>query len=272
MSDRFAEDFAVGFVPGPSGRLFLTKIAPPAPTKGSLLIVPPFAEEMNCSRRFMSGLARALAKSGVACWIVDLWGTGDSEGDFATADLNVWCADIAHISAWLAERDGAAPRRLGIRLGASLAAAADQPAQALIMIQPVLNGQTFTTQFLRVRIAAGMAAGRRETAKQLREISAKGTQLSVAGYRLSPSLVSQLDGFSLDQVDIDGKGLVSWYETQRTVAEDAPRRLSPPQAWLAHVAHDRLVAAEPFWSIQEPTVPPGLIETVCADLQMPVAT
>jgi hypothetical protein len=48
--------------------------------------VPPFAEEMNKSRRMIAEVGRRLEGSGVGMLLVDLFGTGDSEGEFAQAD------------------------------------------------------------------------------------------------------------------------------------------------------------------------------------------
>ncbi len=60
----------------------------------ALLILPPFAEEMNCCRRVFASLAATLAgtpaaagtaadpATGIDCFLPDFYGTGDSEGDF----------------------------------------------------------------------------------------------------------------------------------------------------------------------------------------------
>ena len=49
---------------------------------GAVLYVHPLAEEMNKSRRMAALQARALAASGWVVLQVDLFGCGDSDGDF----------------------------------------------------------------------------------------------------------------------------------------------------------------------------------------------
>ena len=58
-------------------------------TKGSILYIHPFAEEMNKSRRMAALQARALAKAGYAVLQLDLLGCGDSSGDFGDALIDI---------------------------------------------------------------------------------------------------------------------------------------------------------------------------------------
>src|SRR5690242_13967142 len=52
-----------------------------APRHLSFVYVPPFAEEMNLARRMAALQARALAAVGIGVLLLDLFGTGDSDGD-----------------------------------------------------------------------------------------------------------------------------------------------------------------------------------------------
>ena len=52
------------YVTGSAGRLFVTCFAPPDGTDTWLLFVPPFAEEMNKSRRMMARLGHELFNNG----------------------------------------------------------------------------------------------------------------------------------------------------------------------------------------------------------------
>ena len=91
---------------------------------------------------------------------------------------------------------------LGVRLGALLAAAVasglPQPVARAVFWQPVVDGQRFVTQFLRLRVAASLMEDRKETVGALRERSQGGETLEVAGYELSPALLEQLDALRLD--------------------------------------------------------------------------
>ena len=55
---------------------------PQVPARGAILYVHPFAEEMNNSRRMAALQARAFSALGFAVLQIDLFGCGDSCGDF----------------------------------------------------------------------------------------------------------------------------------------------------------------------------------------------
>lgn len=111
------------YVQGSRGKIFILLRQPPRP-KSAVLVVPPFAEEMNKSRTMLTRLSRALALRGVATVVPDLYGTGDSEGDFAEASWEIWQDDLQCASAWCMSRGIAVSGLLAIRFGAALAIAA----------------------------------------------------------------------------------------------------------------------------------------------------
>ena len=65
--------------------------------KGCVLNIHPFAEEMNKSRRMAALQARALAKAGYAVLQIDLFGCGDSSGDFGDASWQDWVGDVVRL-------------------------------------------------------------------------------------------------------------------------------------------------------------------------------
>jgi exosortase A-associated hydrolase 2 len=83
------------FLPAGPRALFALHHEPTAPVRGAIVYVPPFGEEMNKSRRMAALQARALAAAGWHVLQIDLFGTGDSEGDFAEATWDAWLEDIA---------------------------------------------------------------------------------------------------------------------------------------------------------------------------------
>src|SRR5579875_280343 len=94
------------FLAGPAGPIFATYYAARR-TIGrglSLVYVPPFAEEMNCSRRMAALQARRLADIGIGALLIDLYGTGESGGGFADARWRTWLGDIAAAAIWLKSR------------------------------------------------------------------------------------------------------------------------------------------------------------------------
>src|SRR3546814_18352731 len=113
---------------------------------------------MNRSRRMAALQARALAALGIDVLLLDLFGTGDSAGDFRDARWEIWREDAMAAVAWLGARCGGRVGLWGLRLGTLLAAevAAEMQAPRLLLWQPVLSGERHLTQFLRLRVAAGL--------------------------------------------------------------------------------------------------------------------
>lgn len=260
------------FLDGGAGPVFCLYHPPAAGVtpRGGLLYLPPFAEEMNRSRAMAAMLARALAADGIGTLILDPHGTGDSAGDFADGRWTIWRDDAAAALDWLADQTGGPCAVLGLRLGAlmtlSLQSVHESGPARLILWQPVLNGNQFLTQFLRIRMAAGLtgdsSAAGGETTKDLRARLDAGETVEVAGYDLTPGLAADLDGLKL--ADFDPRPApVHWFEV---VGEDG--REAPPaarkqaEAWQAAGVDVTLetVTGEPFWSLQETTTAPALIE------------
>src|SRR5215472_18869506 len=82
---------------------------------GGVVFVPPFAEEMNLSRRMVALQARMLAAAGVSVLLVDLYGTGDSAGDFSEARWALWVEDVLAAADWLEIREQTPTALWGLR-------------------------------------------------------------------------------------------------------------------------------------------------------------
>jgi len=250
--------------------------APAAPLRGALLYLHPWAEEMNKARRMAALQARALAADGWAVLQLDLHGCGDSAGDFGDASWESWREDVARGLEWLhATVGGQAPQTpglWGLRLGALLALDyAAQPAgrapSQLLLWQPVLQGASHLTQFLRLRVAAQMLGdGGAETGTgALRAALAAGEALEIAGYTLSPALASAID--QLDALRLAPPCPVHWLEV--VAAEGRPL---PPaaqrvlQAWQSAAGRAQTVAGPQFWASQEIAEAPALLDATRAML------
>jgi exosortase A-associated hydrolase 2 len=263
-------------IAGPSGPLFAVYYAPRegAPSNGTVLYCPPFAEEMNRSRRMAALQARALAAAGFGTLVLDFFGTGDSAGDFRDASLSRWLGDVMAAADWLAARSGKTPLLWGLRLGAliAVAAAARQPGRfkRLLLWQPVTDGKVMLTQFLRVRVAATMAdGGAGEKVEHLRARFAAGESVEVAGYELAAALAQEIDGLRMDALVLAGDTSIDWFE----VAAEASDRLLPGSQRLVeqwqksgHATSAAVIVGDPFWSLQEITLAPGLIAATTAAL------
>jgi exosortase A-associated hydrolase 2 len=263
------------------GERFCLFHPPVGAPRGALLYVHPFAEELNRSRRMAALQARALAAAGYGVLQIDLHGCGDSSGDFVDARWDGWKRDLHAASAWLDARLGQPLTLLGLRLGAALALdvareAASAPA-AVVLWQPVLAGQGFMTQFLRLRIAADMLAGgdgnqARAGIAALRAALARGETLEVAGYELHPELVRAID--ALDPTVLAPRGLpLHWFEVA-AVAERpiAPAAANTARAWraLGVQVQQRQVVGQQFWASPEIVDCPALVAATCDALKEPL--
>ena len=248
------------FLGAPGRRIFALLREPVGrPRGGTVLVVPPFAEEMNKSRRMITETAQRLCDAGRPVLLPDLFGTGDSEGEFRDARIDLWLEDLELACSFAAGRGSPVEAVLAVRLGCGLAVAAARrgalPVEAATAWwQPALDGKRHLAQFLRLRVAAGSMRGDvPETVEGLRERSAGGEMLTVAGYDLSPALVKGLESLAADTLP-PGSGRLHWFEFVRDAGAAAPlpatRFVERARASGASVTIET-VAAEPFWLSSE---------------------
>jgi len=157
--------------------------------KGSILYLHPFAEEMHKSRCMAALQARHFAQAGYAVLQVDLTGCGDSSGDFADATWQAWLNDARRAHDWLSSRHAAPVSLWGLRIGASLAvelASTLPDIEQLLLWQPVVNGEQYLNQFLRIKLAGEMLSqGQAQNGtKALRASLEAGSNIEVGGYML----------------------------------------------------------------------------------------
>ena len=229
--------------------------------KRGIVYVHPFCEEMNKARRMAALQSRRLAAAGYAVLQIDLFGCGDSSGDFGDARWRIWKQDLQAAVGWLNSRVGGPVSLWGLRLGAMLAADIARDSgmgiRQLLLWQPVSSGEQFLTQFLRLRLAAEMlAVGAAQTGvRELREMLARGTPLEIAGYDLHPELAAEIEGLRLADL-VPAVKRVHYLE----VTAQAEPKLSPAsqralEAWRMKGLDVRAAAVtgEPFWSTIEVT-------------------
>lgn len=254
------------FVDGGGHRLFGLHIVPTGPVRAAALYVPPFAEEMNRCRSHAAAQARALAAQGVHCLLIDLFGTGESDGAFEQAGWDSWHADVAAAALHLQAQSGHAPVLWGARTGALLAArVASQgatPVAGLLLWQPVLDGATFLNQTLRLRIASQMVnEAERETTEQIRARLQQGETLEVAGYPLTAGLAEGLAASRLADFAPAPGTRVGWLEMvarpEQPMAVPSRRLLEQWRAGGVRVV-DTTVACPLIWQLHERADAPEL--------------
>lgn len=258
------------FLAGARGALFSLYFPPQMPrsTRCGILFFPPFAEEMNKARRMVALQARRFAQAGFAVLLVDVYGTGDSAGDFGDARWSLWRDDMLYAARWLQAQGCARLVLWGLRSGALLAAEVLSElrpvVERLLLWQPVTRGEALMTQFLRLRLAADlMMPGEKITTQELRATLSKGASLEVAGYTLAPELVRSIDALDLKAMLAAGAPPLDWLE----LAAAVDRPLTPASRAVVDELQQRqirvraaTVAGEPFWNTLEITEAPELLE------------
>jgi len=257
------------FLDTSSGRIFAVHHAPASP-RGHVLFVPPFNEEMNRCRSMMTLQAESLFRCGFGTLVVDLFGTGDSDGDYVDARWELWLDNVTRAFRHIRTL-GSCVSVIGIRLGAVLAAEwldntrddYESP-RGFVAWQPIVDGKQYFTQFLRMRIAAAMErqGGPKETTATLRATLAGGTPIEVGGYEIHPSLASAIERRSMDDTCPPAECRVAWME-QRVPGIDgpAPASVRVMAAWKSRGVEieEASFDGQAFWQLHERAVAEDLV-------------
>ncbi len=251
------------FIAGPRGELFTLYLAPDpgVPDRGDLIFIPPFAEEMNRSRTIVAAQALALRRAGVGVLLLDLYGTGDSEGAFADARWETWRDDIRAAGDWLRAQGRGRVGLWGLRLGGLLALDTlfDEPEtfDHLLLWEPVTSGKAFMDQFLRIGIAEGMELGGRSISLHEMRLKLSRTEpVEVAGYVVSRILTHAIDRADLLELAPALRIPVTWIDCsppspdRRGVITEATGLCAANGVPLGYAT----VRTQPFWSVQNATV------------------
>jgi exosortase A-associated hydrolase 2 len=246
------------FLPGTTGNLF-TMYYPPKNSSsdaGNVLYVPPFAGEMLASRNVIAAVSRQLAELGFGVLVVDLYGCGDSSGDFGDARWEIWRDDLQVASRWLQEQGGERLSLWGLRLGALLAvdfaAYSQDTYERIVLWQPVLSGELMLNQFLHMNLSAedgNESMQERIGTREQRKNLIAGESIEVAGYRLAAELVRAIDRLNLGMPAMPLPASIHWTEFVFSTQVLDGASLSVIEGWKGRgvsVSVDT-VAGSPFW-------------------------
>ena len=256
LDSEFGSLFAIYFAP--------TQVKP----ERALLHVHAFAEEMNKSRRMVSLQAKALSEEGYAVLVLDLFGMGDSAGDFGEATWPIWLDNIHTAITWLKQQGIQEISLWGLRLGALLAMDyIDQRGddiQRLLLWQPVLNSDNFLSQFLRLRVAASIMNTNqpKEKTSELKQCLQSGESIEVAGYSLNPELINPLLKIKPNPVSWKHLRSVDIFEivsNESTQSAFAFQQFMGGVSDLGIEASFSKVVGDSFWASQEITFAPTLL-------------
>lgn len=265
------------FLPSSLGRIFCIYHEPVGEVNpwGNVLIVPGFNEEMNRCRSMVTLQAHALAQQGIGTLVVDLYGTGESDGEYGEARWEAWIDDIHRATDWLDAQPGGCLAILGIRLGFPLAVSAvrnDQKFRVLIAWQAVVDGKSYFTQFMRMKIAANMDRTDipKETSGGMRAQLAAGSSIEIAGYEISPELGRALDNLKLVDLLPPETSKVIWLEkaagAENTLSV-ASEKLVETWQQAGRAAEVMLFDGPAFWALHERFLAPDLVSKTVNWLQ-----
>ena len=251
-------------------------------TRGLVLYIHPFAEEMNKARRMAALQARALAQGGYSVLQIDLSGCGDSSGDFSDATWKSWVSDVVQGCHWLrsqsniqsAGSDNVPLWLWGLRAGCLLAVEAAKElneACNFLFWQPPSSGKPLLQQFLRLKVAGDMLGGQSKgVMESMRQQLAAGSPVEIAGYMLSSGLAVGLEQAALVPPASMGQARrLEWFElSTREDPSFSPVSAKTTAQWQqagfrtgSHIVHGPL-----FWQTTEIEDAPALIAATTAAL------
>jgi uncharacterized protein len=257
-------------------------------SRGMVLYIHPFAEEMNKSRRMVNLQAHALSEAGFSVLQLDLLGCGDSSGDFGDATWQDWVDDVVRGCQWLTWRtaesttnDAVMPLWLwGLRSGCLLAVEAAvrlEMTPNFLFWQPVSEGKQLLQQFMRLKTARNMIEkGAKAAAGDLHQQLALGTSIEVAGYVVSPGLANGIKQSQLSPPGVlhqpDPPRLELFEMSTREDATASPVAVRTAAKWTeaGFAVRSQVVNGPSFWQTTEIEDAPDLVlRTVTAIAQSP---
>ena len=212
-------------------------------------------------------LGQYLAAQGIVTLVLDLYGTGDSEGDFSEARWSIWLDDMDCGVEWLVDRGFKTISILGIRLGAVLASELLKNSKhhfdSALFWQPVHDGKSMMSQFLRIRLASELNT---HSDIAVRELLDAGEEVEVAGYQLSAALYNDIVNTELRLDAI--KSPLSWIE----ITPNSDMGLSRSTQKLLNnnakqmEVNAKVVDAPQFWSLFDANIEHALFSETASAL------
>jgi exosortase A-associated hydrolase 2 len=252
------------FISGAAGRIFVVSHEPSAPAARAVVVVPAFADEMNKSRRLVHETAAALERAGVWTITPDLFGTGDSEGEFEEARWHLWIEDLRRTLDWARARGAERFGVLMVRLGAALYRAAETELattfERAVAWQPLLSGAEALRLLLRTKtMAIRMAGGTAPSLDALLESLLTGAEpIELGGYLVSPELAAAMQGVAGNVTE--SRAVREGMSLEIEPAASAARPAAAEETETGSAWRRVRIPGERFWLAVEPRPNPALVE------------
>lgn len=250
--------FSATYIDGGAGRILVSSHHPDVATDRAVIVLPAFAEEMNKSRRLVWQIGRRLADQGFLVANPDLYGTGDSEGDFGGATLAIWRDDIRATLDWLHRQSITQVNVLAVRFGANhISAVSEAVAIGRVAIwQPVLTGAEVLSGLVRVKqLNIRMSGEKPRSAEYLREkLFSPGEPIVLSGYSINDNLAK-----AMQEVEFSIGNTLS--DTPFLLIDIGPAYTERNESATSRSNMVRLaVDGERFWRAMEPGANNALID------------
>jgi exosortase A-associated hydrolase 2 len=162
----------------------------------TVILVPPFAEEMNRSKRMYVLCARLLADAGIHAVCFDFAGTGDSFGEWGDFDYLDWKNNLVDVCQ-LAKKHSSKISLIAVRdsalISLELIKQAEIQIDKCVLWDPIDSGEVLIRQLIRMKIANAMAGDLKKITTQevLDKIEQTG-YLEVGGYHVASGLIDSI--------------------------------------------------------------------------------
>jgi exosortase A-associated hydrolase 2 len=262
------------FLSGHAGRLF-AMYYPPVDLETDaeaedVLYIHPFAGEMFASRNVIATCARSLAAGGVGVLTVDLYGSGDSSGDFRDARWDIWLSDLMAALQWLQSQGRDRISLWGLRLGALLAmdfaAYTQENFERVVLWQPVISGRNMLTQFFHMNLdEADKGQASQLTNPRQRSFLADDDEIEIAGYAISPALIRAIDSLEINSTGRIVAAPIDWTEFSGKAGSSLAaesRRVTGEWEARGFAISAQMIESAPFWLFPHCADPARLAEHI----------
>lgn len=199
-----------------SNRIFCSYSSPVnCVNKTGILIIQPFAEEQVIMQRALYNLANDLSAKDIPVCRIDLFGQGDSDGDFNNANITEWNTNILDaINSFKKTYHLTEIILCGIRFGGTLAMSlandVSNDLHRLILIDPIINGQQYIESVLRTNLTYQMVTYGEihDTRDILIDRLRSGESINIDGYLISGELFCQIFDIDLTKITHENKDIL----------------------------------------------------------------
>ncbi len=245
------------FINTEQGNIFLTQFGE-VTSDTAILCLPSITEEMNLARAVVAKQAQHFASEAFPCFVLDYYGTGDSEGEFEQANADIWLENIIATGEFMKQQGVTNIILWGIRFGALLILSHQEklhqqlPIIKQVLWKPVTNGKLFLGQFLRIKQANALMNKTSNKAADdkinWREHTLAGNDVEVAGYLLTKAMLQSIESLQISK-DFQPLSSLHWFEL--AVKEPSPLTKRLFESWDETITKLHCFDCPPFWQVPE---------------------